>query len=245
MAELVYAQDSESCPARVESSNLFVPTSAIIEICTLSSVGRATPLHGEGRRSESYRVHKTIRVKLPLYTHMLPDKEQIILVDENDIQVGAMEKLKTHEKGLLHRAFSIFVRNDKGECMLQKRALGKYHSGGLWSNTCCGHPRDGEDLESAAHRRLNEEMGLDCPLREVFTLTYQANLDHGLKENEFLHVLVGAYDNGPVLNPEEADDWKWIPEDELKKDIAKNPNNYTQWFGIILKKAEEKNIALT
>lgn len=167
-------------------------------------------------------------------------EEQIILVDTNDVQVGTLEKLETHKKGLLHRAFSIVVKNNKGDMMLQKRAIGKYHSGGLWTNTCCGHPRNGEDLVSAAHRRLKEEMGFDCPLEEAKAFIYTADVGRDLKENEFLHVFVGKYENDPVLNPEEAEDWKWIAEEELKKDVAENPNDYSAWFKIIL-----KNSALT
>ncbi|MDP2655394.1 MAG: isopentenyl-diphosphate Delta-isomerase [bacterium] len=165
-------------------------------------------------------------------------EEQIILVNKDDVRIGAMGKLETHEKGLLHRAFSIFVKNNKGEIMLQKRARGKYHSGGLWSNTCCGHPRDGADLISAAHRRLTEEMGFDCPLKEIFTFMYQANLDSGLKENEFLHVFIGEYNNAPVVNPEEVSDWKWMKFDEIKSDVSKNPDDYTYWFKIMIGKQE-------
>src|SRR3989344_888973 len=160
----------------------------------------------------------------------MQNEEQIILVNENDYQVGAMGKLETHKKGLLHRAFSIIVKNDKGEIMLQKRALGKYHSGGLWTNTCCGHPRDGEELVSAAHRRLGEEMGFDCALKEISTLTYQVDLERGLKENEFLHIFAGEYNHAPIVNQEEASDWRWATLDEIKSDISKNPNNYTYWF---------------
>lgn len=178
----------------------------------------------------------------------MQNEDQIILVDTNDIQVGAMGKLETHEKGLLHRAFSIFVKNNKGEIMLQKRASEKYHSGGLWSNTCCGHPRDGEELLSAAHRRITEEMGFDCPLRELFVLHYQTVVptpQMKLEENEINHVLVGTYTDAPVLNPEEAGDWKWMALDEIKSDVSKNPDNYTYWFKIILGKAEKKHKGLT
>ncbi len=164
------------------------------------------------------------------------------MVDEDDTQIGTMGKMETHEKGLLHRAFSILIFNTKGELMLQKRASGKYHSGGLWTNTCCGHPRDGEELVSAAHRRLKEEMGFDCPLREILTFTYQANLDKGLKENEFLHVFSGEYNDEPVLNTEEADDWKWTTMDKLKEDTGQNPGNYTYWFKIMLKKSEKAGV---
>ncbi|MFA5841434.1 MAG: isopentenyl-diphosphate Delta-isomerase [Candidatus Paceibacterota bacterium] len=174
----------------------------------------------------------------------MQNEERIVLVDKNDTQIGVMGKLETHEKGLLHRAFSIIVRNNDGEIMLQKRAVVKYHSGGLWTNTCCGHPRYGEDLEYAAHRRLREEMGFDCTLKEIFNFTYEANLDHGLREHEFLHVFLGEYNGVPILNPEEADGWKWITIDELKKDMDQNPDKYTYWFKVALKEAEKNNIAI-
>lgn len=173
----------------------------------------------------------------------MQNEEQIILVDTNDVQTGTMGKLETHQKGLLHRAFSIFIKNDKDEIMLQKRAVGKYHSGGLWTNTCCGHPRNGEELMFAAHRRLKEEMGFDCELKEILTFIYEADLDKGLKENEFLHVFIGEYNNAPILNPEEADGWKWITMCELKTDIIKNPNKYTYWFKIVLEKIKEHKIS--
>ena len=175
----------------------------------------------------------------------MPTEDQIILVDTNDAQVGTMGKLETHEKGLLHRAFSIFVKNEKGEILLQKRALGKYHSGGLWTNTCCGHPRDGEELASAAHRRLKEEMGFDCPLTEISTLIYDVGLDRGLRENEFLHIFVGRHNTAPVANPEEASGWRWATLGDIVSDVATHPDTYTYWFRVILKKMEENSIALT
>ncbi len=174
----------------------------------------------------------------------MPKEEQIILVDEDDVQIGTMGKLGAHEKGILHRAFSILIKNSRGEVMLQKRAVGKYHSGGLWTNTCCSHPRVGEDIMSATHRRLKEEMGFDCPLKEIISFTYTADLDRGLKENEFLHVFVGKYNDDPMVNPEEADDWKWVSFGELRRDVAKHPDNYTYWFKIVLKKMEEDNIVI-
>lgn len=172
----------------------------------------------------------------------MPNEEQIILVDANDSPIGTMGKLETHEKGLLHRAFSILIFNTKGELMLQKRAVSKYHSGGLWTNTCCGHPRDGEETLSAAHRRLKEEMGFDCDLAEIAAFIYEADLDKGLKEHEFLHVFVGEYNGGPVLNPDEADDWRWTAFDDVKADIGKNPDTYTYWFRVILGKQELNNM---
>lgn len=144
-----------------------------------------------------------------------------------------MEKMEAHEKALLHRAFSVFVINNKNQLMLQQRALHKYHSGGLWTNTCCSHPRDGESNLEAAHRRLQEEMGFDCPLKKITDFIYKAELDKGLTEHEFDHVFVGNYDQEPILNPEEAAAFKWMDVHEVATDMQKNPNIYTEWFKII------------
>ncbi|MBW2969766.1 isopentenyl-diphosphate Delta-isomerase [Candidatus Woesearchaeota archaeon] len=163
-------------------------------------------------------------------------KEFVILVDENDTEIGSCEKLECHEKALLHRAFSILVFNSKNEIMLQQRAKSKYHCGGVWSNTCCGHPRPGESIEAAAKRRLMEEMGFECPLSEIKTFIYKIKFDNGLTEHEFLHVFKGLFDGVPVPNPEEADSWKWIAMGELKKDIKENPDKYSYWFKLILEK---------
>ena len=157
-------------------------------------------------------------------------EDNVILVDERDNQIGEMEKLEAHQKGLLHRAFSIFVFNVKGELMLQQRAYGKYHSGGLWTNACCSHPRPGEEISPAAHRRLQEEMGFDCALNEIYTFVYNAALDNDLIEHEFDHVLIGTFDNVPKLNPEEAENWKWIAPTELRKNMATHPEHYTYWL---------------
>jgi isopentenyl-diphosphate delta-isomerase len=156
--------------------------------------------------------------------------EMVILVDETDKEIGTEEKMKTHKEAKLHRAFSIFVFNSKGEMLLQKRAKSKYHSGGLWSNACCSHPRPGEDTMQAAHRRLMEEMGFDCDLQEAFNFIYKANLDHSLTEYEYDHVFIGKYDGKIKLNPEEAEDFKWISIDVLKENIEKHPEKYTVWF---------------
>jgi isopentenyl-diphosphate delta-isomerase len=156
--------------------------------------------------------------------------EFVILVDEKDNQIGTGEKLDTHKKGILHRAFSIIIYNTKGEMMLQLRAKTKYHGGGLWTNACCGHPRPGEDLMAAMKRRLREEMGFECELTKMFEYIYQVKLDKGMTEHEFLHVFKGTFDGVPNLNPEEADDWKWISMKDLKTDMKKNPQNYTPWF---------------
>ena len=158
--------------------------------------------------------------------------ENVILVDEKDNQVGLMPKLEAHQKGLLHRAFSVFIFNSDYKLLLQKRASSKYHSGGLWTNTCCSHPRDGEDIIDAANRRLNEEMGIKTSLRKVFDFIYTAELDNNLIENEFDHVFYGVYDTDPILNKEEAEDYKWIDMETLKNDIENNKDQYTVWFKI-------------
>ena len=159
-------------------------------------------------------------------------KEKVILVDKNDNQVGLMPKLEAHQKGLLHRAFSIFIFNSKYELLLQKRASSKYHSGGLWTNTCCSHPREGEDILDAANRRLIEEMGIETSLRKVHEFIYKAELDNDLTEYEFDHVFYGVYNEEPIINKDEADDFKWIDMDSLNEDIKTNGDNYTIWFKI-------------
>ena len=159
-------------------------------------------------------------------------EEKVILVDKNDNQVGLMPKLEAHQKGLLHRAFSIFIFNSKYEFLLQKRASSKYHSGGLWTNTCCSHPREDEDILDAANRRLIEEMGIETSLRKVYEFTYKAELDNDLTEHEFDHVFYGVYNEDPVINRDEADDFKWIDMGLLNEDIKINGDNYTVWFKI-------------
>ena len=158
--------------------------------------------------------------------------EKVILVDKNDKQVGLMPKLEAHKKGVLHRAFSIFIFNSKYELLLQKRASSKYHSGGLWTNTCCSHPREGEDILDAANRRLDEEMGIKTSLRKVYDFIYKAELDNQLTEHEFDHVFYGVCDNDPILNKDEAEDFKWVDMEKLNNDIIKNEDNYTVWFKI-------------
>ena len=160
--------------------------------------------------------------------------EKIILVDESDNMTGEGEKMEVHRKGLLHRCFSIFIFNSSGEMMLQQRAKHKYHSGGLWTNACCSHPRPGEQNIDAAHRRLKEEMGFDCDLREVMTFTYRAQLDHGMTEHEYDHVFIGIYDGEPLLNPEEADGWKLASISSIIDDLKCNPGSYTAWFSIAM-----------
>ncbi|MFA5926911.1 MAG: isopentenyl-diphosphate Delta-isomerase [Patescibacteria group bacterium] len=156
-------------------------------------------------------------------------ENKVILVNEDDAPIGEEEKMAAHKKGLQHRAFSIFVFNSANELMLQQRAINKYHSGGLWTNTCCSHPSPGEKTELAAHRRLKEEMGFDCPLSEAFVFAYRAELGD-LTENEIDHVFVGTCDDSPEPNPEEAEDWRWVSTDELEKEIENNPQSFTYWF---------------
>jgi isopentenyl-diphosphate delta-isomerase len=162
--------------------------------------------------------------------------EKIILVDEKDREIGTGEKTKVHEDGRLHRAFSVFVFNSKGETLLQRRTKSKYHSGGLWTNTCCSHPRAGEKLEESVHRRLKEEMGFDVPLKEIFSFIYKVKFGNGLTEHELDHVFVGRFDGKPVPDPEEAEGWKWVSLDELKKDVQRNPDIYTYWLKVAIEK---------
>lgn len=162
--------------------------------------------------------------------------EKVILVDKNNNPIGTEEKMKAHRLGLLHRAFSIFIFNDQNELMLQRRALNKYHNGGLWTNTVCSHPRPGETYQQATHRRLKEEMGLDCELSNKGCFIYQAEFPNGLIEHEYDCVFVGKYNNNPKPNPAEAMDWRWIDLNQLRLEIKKNPNNFTFWLKEILKK---------
>ena len=162
--------------------------------------------------------------------------EYVILVDREDKEIGTEEKMKAHKDGKLHRAFSIFVFNSKGELLLQRRALSKYHCGGLWTNTCCSHPRKGEVLEEAVHRRIMEEMGFDCEMKEVFSFSYKSKFDNGLTENEIDHVFIGSFEGEPAINREEVEEFRWIKIDNLKKDISENPGKYTPWFKIAIQK---------
>lgn len=163
-------------------------------------------------------------------------KEMVILVDENDREIGTEEKMKAHEEARLHRAFSVFIFNSKGEMLLQQRACGKYHSGCLWTNATCSHPRPGEEVSAAAHRRLQEEMGFDTDLNKAFHFIYKAEFDDGLTEHEFDHVFIGRYDGPIKLNLDEAEDYKWIDLATLTKDMQENPDDYTVWFKIAFEK---------
>ena len=167
---------------------------------------------------------------------------KVILVDKRNRKIGEMEKMKAHRKGLLHRAFSILIFNDNLELLLQKRNKRKYHSGGLWTNTVCSHPRLGETTLQAAHRRLREEMGFDCKLKKLFCFIYQANLDKGLIEHEYDCVFLGKY-FGPIKpNKREAEDILWVDFSKLKRDIKKNPQKYTVWFRILMNKISLKDV---
>ncbi|EPR72005.1 Isopentenyl-diphosphate delta-isomerase [Winogradskyella psychrotolerans RS-3] len=166
-------------------------------------------------------------------------EEQVILVDENDNKIGLMPKMEAHEKALLHRAFSVFIFNDKNELMLQQRAMHKYHTPGLWTNTCCSHQRDGESNLEAGKRRLQEEMGFVTDLEEKTSFIYKAPFDNGLTEHEYDHVMVGYFNDNPNINPEEVASWKWMSLEAVKADIAENPQLYTAWFKIIFEKFYE------
>ncbi|MEH6682695.1 MAG: isopentenyl-diphosphate Delta-isomerase [Sediminicola sp.] len=160
-------------------------------------------------------------------------EEKVILVNESDQQIGTMAKMEAHEKALLHRAFSVFIMNDKGETMLQQRAGHKYHSPLLWTNTCCSHQRVGETNLEAGKRRLMEEMGFNTELTELFSFIYKAPFDNGLTEHELDHVMVGTYNGLPKINPEEVAAWKWMMPDQVRTDMDLHPQRYTEWFKII------------
>ncbi|MFN8712822.1 MAG: isopentenyl-diphosphate Delta-isomerase [Bacteroidota bacterium] len=159
--------------------------------------------------------------------------EFVVLVDENDRQTGLMEKLEAHRKGLLHRAISVFVFNSRGEMLIHRRALEKYHSGGLWTNTCCSHPRPDEDVADAAVRRLSEEMGMSCTLTRSFVFLYRGEFDHENKEHELDHVFTGTSDADPNPDPAEVMDWRWINKEDLLTEMTAEPRKFTAWFHII------------
>lgn len=167
-------------------------------------------------------------------------EEQVVLVDSKDRELELKNKQSAHIEGLLHRAISIFVFNEKNELILQQRASHKYHSGLLWANTCCGHPRKGEAVSEAAHRRLDEEMGFDCPLEKRFYFIYKADLDNGLIEYEFDHIFLGRYEGVPKINPKEVADWRCIAVEELIRNIRSYPEQYTVWLRIIIEQHAEK-----
>ena len=166
--------------------------------------------------------------------------EYVILVDTDDNEIGRMEKMQAHEEAVLHRAFSVFLFNEKGEMLIHRRAQHKYHSGGLWTNTCCSHPRPGEATEAAAHRRLMEELGMDCAIEEQFSFLYKRALDHGLTEHELDHVFIGKYEELPNFNEDEIDACKYISIDDLLASIRSEPETYTEWFRIVCQEYGEK-----
>lgn len=163
-------------------------------------------------------------------------RQDVILVDEKDRQIGTEEKLAAHSNGgRLHRAISVFVFNNKGETLLQQRSDKKYHSEGLWANTCCSHPFVGEDALTAGHRRLKEEMGFDCDMHEAFQFKYEAGVSNGLTEKEYDHILFGHYDGSPEPNPDEVKGWRWVKISELERDIKVHPEEYAAWLRLIIK----------
>ncbi len=166
------------------------------------------------------------------------EKKEIIIVDEENHQIGVGGKMQVHKEGKLHRSFSILVSNHKGEVLLQKRADTKYHSPGLWSNTCCSHPRPNHDIVSEARRRLKEEMGISCELKEAFSFIYKSKVGD-LIENEFDHVFIGKFDGTPSPDPQEVAEWKWMDLKELEKDVGENPAKYAYWFRLIINKLKD------
>ncbi|WP_430927308.1 isopentenyl-diphosphate Delta-isomerase [Polaribacter marinivivus] len=167
-------------------------------------------------------------------------EELVVLVDKNDNQIGLMPKMEAHEKAVLHRAFSVFTFNNKGELLLQQRAAHKYHSPLLWTNTCCSHQREGETNIEAGKRRLQEEMGFTTELKEVFSFIYKAPFENGLTEHELDHVMVGDFDGEPNINKEEVESYKWMLLEDVKNNIENNPDIYTEWFKIIFKESYKK-----
>lgn len=159
--------------------------------------------------------------------------EYVVLVNHQDEPHGTAEKLRVHQEGHLHRAISVCLVNGRGELLLQRRHPDKYHSGGLWSNTCCSHPRPGEDTAAAAHRRLYEEMGIRCDLHRAFGFTYRARLGD-LVEHEYDHVFIGRYDHDPTPAPDEVNAWRWLALDALRTDMARRPETYTYWFHLMM-----------
>ncbi len=161
-------------------------------------------------------------------------QEYVVLVNVEGKEVGTSDKLRAHQDGVLHRAFSVFLVNSKGKMLLQQRTWSKYHSAGLWSNTCCSHPRPEESLAEAVQRRLREEMGIACATHEVFQFTYQTDLENGLSEHEYDHVFLGMYEGSPLPNEQEVADWKWMEFSRLQEDLKQHPQNYTYWFRLCL-----------
>ena len=162
----------------------------------------------------------------------------MVLVDESDAEIGTLEKQRAHAEGRLHRALSVFVLNSRGEMLLQRRAAGKYHSGGLWTNACCSHPRPGEPVSQAAQRRLHEEMGIRCPLRPAFAFVYRADVGGGLVEHEYDHVFLGRWDGEPAPSTDEVDDWRWAPLERVAEEVAAQPDRFTPWFRMVFSRPD-------
>ncbi len=165
--------------------------------------------------------------------------EQVVLVNEKDEELGWMEKMEAHEKGILHRAFSVFIVNTKGEMLLQQRAFSKYHSGGLWTNACCSHPRPGEATEDAASRRLGEEMGFVTPLEKIFSFIYKTDFDNGLTEHELDHVFWGTYDGDIHINASEVNTYAYYPVHSIQEHLHSNPQQFTVWFQLVFTRVLE------
>lgn len=171
--------------------------------------------------------------------------EHVILVDTNDTPIGTMEKMEAHQQGLLHRAFSILLFNSKGEILLQKRAASKYHSGGLWTNTCCSHPLPGEAMEDAVQRKLYQEMGIrHLSLDFAYKFIYKTKLEKGLTEHEYDYVFVGQFDGAPRVNPDEVEDWKFQSLQSVRKDVREHPDKFSSWFKLILDHPEMHTLAI-
>lgn len=170
------------------------------------------------------------------------EEQQVVLVDYKGNRIGLMPKTEAHVKGCLHLAFSVFIFNKKNELLLQRRASDKYHSPNLWTNTCCSHPKYGEDILSAGKRRLKEEMGIECDLKEEMNFIYKEDVGNGLIEHEFDYILIGVYDQNPNINPNEVSEFKWESIEYIKKDIIENSKNYTVWFRIIFEKFLGKGV---
>jgi isopentenyl-diphosphate delta-isomerase len=166
-------------------------------------------------------------------------QEEVILVDEQDQQLGIMEKIKAHQEGLLHRAFSVFIFNEKGEMLLQQRSKNKYHSAGLWTNACCSHPKPGEDIQSAAQRRLHEELGFVTSIEEIFDFIYKSSFKNGLTEYEFDHVFIGIFDDPIEPDKKEVSDYCFKSLEEIKSSLQSQPGLYTAWFHIAFPMVEK------
>ena len=169
----------------------------------------------------------------------MKEEDKIILVNEHDDMVGTIDKMEAHKQGLLHRAFSVFIFNSKGEMLMQQRALTKYHSAGLWTNACCSHPMPGEKTIDAAQRRLMEELGFEAPIEKIFDFTYKAEFDNGLTEHEFDHVFAGEYEGEIDANPDEVKDFSYKEISEIKNMLQEHPQKFTAWFHIAFPKIEE------